>query len=114
MKRFYKAIAAFSATLMPCVAMADAIPNVFADSTLKVETADLDLSTSQGKQRLDARLYRAATAVCGREVSHLHPSLAPQVAQCRAEVIADAQQRFATRHPSAQQASLEVSGAARP
>jgi UrcA family protein len=54
-----------------------------------VATADLDLSTEAGRQRLDHRLVIAARDVCG-EALDVDVAGENQVRQCRSNVLAEA------------------------
>jgi UrcA family protein len=54
-----------------------------------VRTADLDLGSDAGRQRLDLRLARAAREVCGT-ASDIDLQGKNEVRQCRADVLAQA------------------------
>lgn len=55
-----------------------------------VRVDDLDLGTAAGQARLESRLARAADAVCGDRVQHIHLALERQAAECRAAAVARA------------------------
>ena len=74
---------------------ASALANPFASDTVDVRTSDLDLSSARDMARLDARIARAATNVCGRSVNHLGAAVATKAAHCRAEVVSQIQEQVA-------------------
>lgn len=62
-----------------------------------VHYADLDLSTASGQSRFDARLRRAATAVCGTNVGPHPLSEAMEARRCYRTAIQSAQREMADR-----------------
>ena len=91
MNRLMVALSAASMTL-PSMALS----NPFASERAVVKTNDLDLQTSEGRERLKLRVARAAVEVCGQQVSHIHPAVVAKARECRTAVIRDlASQRYA-------------------
>lgn len=93
---------ATAAALAPSAALAN---NPFAKDAVKLNVADIDASTPQGERVLNDRIARAAEAVCGQSVSHIHLMMVAKAQKCRSEVIADARARY-----SANQQALRISG----
>lgn len=82
---FALALIASVATITPAVAEASEPQTV---SSI-VHTADLDLSSANGRQELDRRIVQAAREVCG-EASPVDLEGRNAVRQCRADTIAAA------------------------
>ena len=82
---FALALIASATTITPTVAQAFEPVTV----TSIVQTADLDLSSSNGQQELDRRIVQAAREVCG-EASNVDLEGRNAVRECRAETIAAA------------------------
>lgn len=74
-----------------------AMANPFAAGQAGIRYTDLDLAKPADQARLAIRLDNAAADVCGRAFDRIHPTLAQQAAQCRAEVIAEARARIDQR-----------------
>ena len=78
--------------LMP-LALGAAVPAIGAEplpvATRNVVTADLDLSTGQGRAALDRRLARAAADVCGR-AADIDLDGRNAVRDCRTEALGQA------------------------
>jgi UrcA family protein len=81
---FALALIASAAAITPTVHAAEPVT-----VTSIVQTADLDLSSSNGQQELDRRIVQAARDVCG-EASNVDLEGKNAVRQCRAETIAAA------------------------
>ena len=82
---FVAALIASATTITPTVAQA------FEPVTVSsiVKTADLDLSSANGRQELDRRIVQAVREVCG-EASNVDLEGKNAVRECRAETIAAA------------------------
>ena len=81
-----------SATLLAGAA-APAIAAPPAAQTRIVSFADLDLSSTAGRARLDRRIHAAVRDVCGR-ASPLDLNGIAQIVACRAESLADATAQY--------------------
>lgn len=93
MKRLTLAFCA-AAMVLPAGAAIAATDNPFARDSVDMRTDDLNLATSDGQQRLEGRLSRAAEAVCGTGAATIHLSAFRKARACKAEVIAEVRQRI--------------------
>lgn len=83
---------AFAQTAAP----APANPDVVVKHRM-VQYADLDLSTAQGQSKLDARLRRAAAAVCDASYGPHPLSESMETRRCYRDAIQSAQRAMADR-----------------
>jgi UrcA family protein len=84
---------------------ASATDNPFAKDKATLNLKGLDLSTSDGQQRLVIRMDQAARAVCGDHLASVHLDLARKAQDCRTAVIADVRAQIETRSAHAAIAS---------
>jgi UrcA family protein len=84
---------------------ASATDNPFAQDKATLNLKGLDLSTSDGQQRLAIRMDQAARAVCGEHLASVHLALERQAQDCRTAVIADVRAQIETRTAHAATAS---------
>lgn len=99
--------------LIAAIALAGLSTPAFAKAeTREVRIADLDLTTAQGQQTLDARLDSAARASCGAPGSRSLQALAAH-RRCREAALAAARPQ-ADRAVAAAMANRQVQLAARP
>lgn len=74
----FSAFLAGVATLASVAFLLTPVPAAAAAPTIRVAVGDLDLSTEEGRARLDRRVHRAAEKVCDAEVARdLHLSAYP-------------------------------------
>ncbi|MGF7151260.1 UrcA family protein [Sphingomonas zeicaulis] len=83
-------VLAFGLALAPLPALAH---TPLAEDSVTTRVGDLDLSTPAGQRVFNARLNRAAKAVCSPGIYRIHLSMQRKANECRAEVIADARAR---------------------
>jgi UrcA family protein len=97
-----------AATLMTGIAVSPAV----AGETVAVPYGDLDLASAAGRARLDSRVFRAATMICGRyDPRELRLSALSRA--CRDDAIAGVRgQREAALGGGALHADVSVSQAA--
>ena len=100
MKTGLMALAAFA-----FATSASATDNPFAQDKATLNLKGLDLSTSDGQQRLAIRMDRAARAVCGEGLASVHLALERRAQDCRTAVIADVRAQIETRTAHAATAS---------
>ena len=86
-----RTISAFAAAGLTVVTLALATPLRAApiDEQIVVKTGDLDLSTDRGAVALDRRVRAAAESICG-VVPPTNLNMQRQVADCQADVVANA------------------------
>ena len=94
MKIGLMALAAFA---LATSASAGATDNPFAQEKATLNLKGLDLSTSDGQQRLAIRMDQAARAVCGDHLASVHLDLARKAQDCRTAVIADVRAQIENR-----------------
>lgn len=75
--------------------------NPFAQGSAVLNLKGLDLSTTEGQQRLAIRMDQAVRAVCGDHMAELHLALEAKAQECRAAVVADVRAQIEARHASA-------------
>ena len=102
MKTGLMALAAFA---LATAASASATDNPFAQDKATINLKGLDLSTSDGQQRLAIRMDQAARAVCGEGLASVHLDLERKAQDCRSAVIADVRAQIETRTAHAAMAS---------
>lgn len=85
-------LTAFAAAALAITSSAPAL----ADSSARVSTRDLDLSTAQGQHVLDLRIARAADTLCQDANSRLSAQVRREVRQCRATAISTARANIAS------------------
>jgi len=98
MKTVLAVVAAFA---VATPAFANPTENPFAKDQTILNLAGLDLSTTDGQQRLAIRIDNAARAVCGDRVATVHIALEEQARACRAEVVANVRNQIEGRSASA-------------
>lgn len=84
---------ALSAIIGTALLAAPALAQNADTMTVAVRTADLDLSSADGRARLDRRVRQAAGQICGAEPRGLN--LREQYLSCRGEVMTDAEVKIA-------------------
>jgi UrcA family protein len=94
MKTGLMALAAFA---LATSASASATDNPFAQEKVTLNLKGLDLSTSDGQQRLAIRMDQAARAVCGDQLASVHLELERKAQVCRTAVIADVRAQIESR-----------------
>ena len=94
MKTGLMALAAFA---LATSASAGATDNPFAQEKVTLSLQGLDLSTSDGQQRLAIRVDQAARAVCGDRLASVHLDLERKAQDCRTAVIADVRAQIENR-----------------
>jgi UrcA family protein len=77
---------------------ASATDNPFARDKAILNLKGLDLSTSDGQQRLAIRLDRVVRDVCGDRLATVHLALERQAQECRTAVIADVRTQIESRN----------------
>ena len=102
MKTGLMALAAFA---LVTSASAGATDNPFAKDKATINLKGLDLSTSDGQQRLAIRMDQAARAVCGDRLASVHLDLERKAQDCRTAAIADVRAQIETRTAHAATAS---------
>ncbi len=78
-------------------AFANTAENPFAQDKAVLNLGGLDLSTSQGQERLAIRVDQAARAVCGEGLSGVHLALEAKAQECRTAVVADVRSQIEAR-----------------
>lgn len=94
MKTGLMALAAFA---LVTSTSAGATENPFAKDKATINLKGLDLSTSDGQQRLAIRMDQAARAVCGEHLASVHLDLERKAQDCRTAVIADVRAQIESR-----------------
>lgn len=102
MKIGLMALAAFA---FATSASASTTENPLAQDKATLNLKGLDLSTSDGQQRLAIRMDQAARAVCGERLATVHLALEAKAQECRTAVIADVRSQIEARSASAAGAS---------
>lgn len=102
MKTGLMALAAFA---LVTSASAGATDNPFAQDKATINLKGLDLSTSDGQQRLAIRMDQVARAVCGDRLASVHLALERQAQDCRTAVIAEVRTQVESRTAHAATAS---------
>lgn len=93
-------------------ASASTTDNPFAQDKAILNLKGLDLSTSEGQQRLAIRMDQAARAVCGERLASVHLALESQSQECRAAVVADVRAQVEARTAKASSgASVQLASA---
>ena len=87
---FLFAVAAAAAAIGSTAATVS--PALAAESGIMVPHQDLNLGTAAGRAALDGRIQRAATRICGSALIN-ELKFAAEVAACRADVVATAQEQ---------------------
>lgn len=78
-------------------AFASPAENPFAKDKAILNLKGLDLSTSEGQERLAIRMDQAARAVCGDRLSGVHLAVEAKAQECRTAVIADVRSQIEAR-----------------
>lgn len=91
MKIGLAALAAFA------LATSASAENPFAQDKAILNLKGLDLSTSEGQERLAIRMDQAARAVCGERLANVHLSMEAKAQACRTAVIADVRSQIEAR-----------------
>lgn len=90
-------MAALAAVAFATPALAGTTENPFARDSAILDIKGLDLSTSDGQQRLAIRMDQAARAVCGDRMSGVHLAAETKARECRAAVAADVRAQIEAR-----------------
>lgn len=83
---FARTVAVLAGTLLLAVT-----PAMAQDTSVSVNTGDLDLATEAGRAQLDRRIRKAANKVCDMGSTGLPMQIAFQV--CRSDVLSSADQK---------------------
>lgn len=78
-------------------AFAGTTENPFAQDKAILNLKGLDLSTSEGQERLAIRMDQAARAVCGERLAGVHLAMEAKAQECRTAVIADVRSQIEAR-----------------
>jgi UrcA family protein len=84
---------------------AAAADSPFAKDETVLRLDGLDLSTTDGQQRLAIRMDNAARTVCGDRLASVHLAADTRARECRTAVIADIRAQIETRMANAAQDS---------
>lgn len=90
-------LAAFAAIAFATSATAATTENPFAKDKTVLQLNNLDLSTSDGQQRLAIRMDQAARSVCGDRLATVHLDADAKSRECRAAVVADVRNQIEAR-----------------
>lgn len=93
---------ALAAVAFATSASASTTENPFAQDKAVLNLKGLDLSTSEGQQRLAIRVDEAARAVCGEGLAAVHLALEDQARACRTAVVADVRAQIEARTAKAE------------
>lgn len=100
-------LAVLAALAFATPALAGTTENPFAEDKAILNLRGLDLSTSEGQQRLAIRMDQAAGAVCGTDLAALPLSAQAKAQECRTAVIADVRSQIEARSAMAAPASAK-------
>lgn len=90
-------LAALATFAFATSASASTAENPFAQDKAILNLKGLDLSTSDGQERLAIRMDQAARAVCGEHLAAVHLAMEAKAQECRAAVIADVRSQIEAR-----------------
>lgn len=90
-------LAALATFAFATSASASTAENPFAQDKAILNLKGLDLSTSEGQERLAIRMDQAARAVCGEHLAGVHLAMEAKAQECRAAVIADVRSQIEAR-----------------
>lgn len=90
-------LAALATFAFATSASASTAENPFAQDKAILNLKGLDLSTSDGQERLAIRMDQAARAVCGEHLAGVHLAMEAKAQECRAAVIADVRSQIEAR-----------------
>ncbi|MBB4858940.1 UrcA family protein [Novosphingobium chloroacetimidivorans] len=90
-------LVAFAALALATSASANATENPLARDKAVLNLQGLDLSTTDGQQRLAIRMDQAARSVCGDRLATVHLDAENKARECRATVVADVRRQIEAR-----------------
>ena len=90
-------LAALAAIAFATSASASTIQDPFVQDKAILRLKGLDLSTTEGQQRLAIRMDSAARSVCGERLARIHLSVEKQASECRTAVLANVRAQIEAR-----------------